>query len=575
MGKVMILGLLAVTFVAAGTSADVINPAVNFNGTGDSGTASLSVVGSGSMTASGTVYVKILLWWVPLNVNFNTTGIPLTANPEPTNWTSDPTGTGQVGFDAGNPPLGNGTVNALDVDIKNGAAWNLALDRITLTDPGNAFYKFFLDMTGAINMFRFDMTGAPTGTFNSGSPPTVTYDVSPFGVLTTGYTTTMTGSLSLGFTFLSNWYSVDVPLGTVFTSGATLPLPETADGTMTLNESSGMYPHDVNVGIEASVGPVSLPFRISDSFTINKAMSGSNPYYNLTGNYSFSGLMQIENAHFSVSDTVQDAIPDPYPAKLTLNVVEPGWGEVQVDPPPPYPDNSYNRGTVVTLTAVPATGCAFDSWSGAASGTTNPIQITMDGDKNVTANFAQLRFTLTLASDPPGNGTVDAVPPPEGDGRYALGTVVTLTATPAEGYLFGSWSGDASGPDNPTQVTMDGNKSVTADFVRAFTLTLSVSHNNWGSVNVEPNLPAYPEGATVTLTAEPISGKSFKEWTIYDPNYPGDANLAEADSNSSITVVMNTNRQIDADFKCGSGLDSMLPLLSLVLLAMFYVRRRC
>ena len=40
-----------------------------------------------------------------------------------------------------------------------------------------------------------------------------------------------------------------------------------------------------------------------------------------------------------------------------------------------------------------------------------------------------------------------------------------LTANPASGYNFSQWSGDASGSTNPITVTMDGDKSVTADFI--------------------------------------------------------------------------------------------------------------
>ena len=39
-----------------------------------------------------------------------------------------------------------------------------------------------------------------------------------------------------------------------------------------------------------------------------------------------------------------------------------------------------------------------------------------------------------------------------------------MTAIPNRGYEFGSWSGDLSGSTNPTTITMNGNKSVTANF---------------------------------------------------------------------------------------------------------------
>ena len=51
---------------------------------------------------------------------------------------------------------------------------------------------------------------------------------------------------------------------------------------------------------------------------------------------------------------------------------------------------SHNAGTQVSVTAVPNTGYSFSGWSGSASGTTNPITITMDSDKSVTANFTAI-----------------------------------------------------------------------------------------------------------------------------------------------------------------------------------------
>jgi len=424
MGKVLVFGLLTLSVIAAGAFAGVASSPIDFGDPGDSGTASLSITGGGSMTASGTIYVKILLWWYPINVNFSNYSIVLSANPEPTEWASDPTGTGQVGFERGDPPLGSGTVNALNVDIKDGAAWNLAMNRITLTDPGNDFQKFYLDMTGAINSFRFDMTGPPSGTYNSGEPPTVTYDISPSGTLTTSYSVSMSGNLSVGITVGGNWYAFNIPLGSLFTTSATVPLPKTANGTMTLTESSGRYPHDVGVDMEASIGTTSLPFGMSDVFTISKPKSGNDPYYTLTGSYTFSGLMQIRNTHFEVSDTIPRAVPDPYPVTLELREINGSWGDIQLDPPPEDPEGMlYSRGTVVTLTAIP------------------------------------------------------------------------------------------------------------------------------------------------------IEGKSFREWTIYDPNHPWDANYAVTDSNNPITVVMDTNQQIEAAFKCGSGVGDALPLLTIGLLGLMTFRR--
>ena len=91
-------------------------------------------------------------------------------------------------------------------------------------------------------------------------------------------------------------------------------------------------------------------------------------------------------------------------------------------------------------------------------------------------------------------------------------------------------------------------------------LTLNVVNGSWGTVDVNPNQPIFEPNQPVTLTATPIDGKGFKQWEIYDPNHPGDANYAAIDANSSIAIVMNVDREVTAVFKCG-GAGHALPLL--------------
>jgi hypothetical protein len=69
-------------------------------------------------------------------------------------------------------------------------------------------------------------------------------------------------------------------------------------------------------------------------------------------------------------------------------------------------------------------------------------------------------YTLTMAVSPSGAGTTI---PPVGTHTYDEGTEVDLTAIPTSGYSFDSWSGDTDCSDG--SVTMDGDKSCTANFV--------------------------------------------------------------------------------------------------------------
>ena len=68
-------------------------------------------------------------------------------------------------------------------------------------------------------------------------------------------------------------------------------------------------------------------------------------------------------------------------------------------------------------------------------------------------------YTLTVAKDGTGSGVVT---PTVGTYSYVSGATVWLTATANAGSTFAGWSGGLTG--NPTSVTMDGNKVVTATF---------------------------------------------------------------------------------------------------------------
>jgi len=124
---------------------------------------------------------------------------------------------------------------------------------------------------------------------------------------------------------------------------------------------------------------------------------------------------------------------------------------------------TYTEGTDVTLTATPDVGFEFSGWSGDLSGTANPISITMNSNKNVTATFTEIQVPVySLTTNVVGDGTISLNPV---GGSYAENTVVTITAIPAAGWIFESWSGDASGTNSSASITMNSNKSVTASFI--------------------------------------------------------------------------------------------------------------
>jgi hypothetical protein len=72
---------------------------------------------------------------------------------------------------------------------------------------------------------------------------------------------------------------------------------------------------------------------------------------------------------------------------------------------------------------------------------------------------APVTYTLAAAAN---NASWGSVSPAAG--TYASGTVVQVTASPSNGFSFVNWTGDASGSANPLSLTMDADRSITANF---------------------------------------------------------------------------------------------------------------
>ena len=218
---------------------------------------------------------------------------------------------------------------------------------------------------------------------------------------------------------------------------------------------------------------------------------------------------------------------------LTITVSPAGSGTTV----PAAGTHEYEEDEVVTITATAATGYEFDHWSGAATGTTTSATVTMTSDKTLTAHFtevAPVTYTLTMAVAPAGSGTTT---PAVGTHDYDAGTVVNITATPAAGYQFASWTGDvANATSATTTVTMNADETVTANFVQLFTLTMAVSGN--GSTDPAVGDHEYAAGTVVDITATPDEGSYFVNWT-------GDV----ADGNSeSTTVTVDADKTVTANF---------------------------
>ena len=415
-------------------------------------------------------------------------------------------------------------------------------------------------LTATIPASDLTIAGGKSITVVNPAPGGGTSSAQPLTVNQAATTTAVSGSPNPSYSGQSVLFTATVipsaTTGTVeFFDGATsLGTGALSSGTATLSTSA------LDVGVHSSMKAVYggdanyLGSENTTTQTVNPiitASAGPNGSISpsgvvpvaLNGNQTFTFTPEL---HYHVADVVVDGNPQgPLPSvtfnvvtqnhtinvsfaitTYTLDVAVIGSGTVDVNPP----TGPYVEGTVVTLTATADAGFTFTGWSGGATGGTNPLDITMDGNKNITATFSADAYGVTVSGV---NGSVTKDPD---KANYAFGELVTLTATPGTGYHFTNWSGDASGSVNPLGITVDGNKNIVANFdINSYTLT--VNQNGLGTVGKAPDQPTYTHGASVLLSAVPGSGYSFAGWT-------GDVTSTD----NPLNVTMDGNKNITANF---------------------------
>ena len=127
----------------------------------------------------------------------------------------------------------------------------------------------------------------------------------------------------------------------------------------------------------------------------------------------------------------------------------------------------YSTGTVVTLSQTAIPPSTFVSFGGDADCLDGVV--TLSDNRTCTATFNLPAHLLTVLRTGAGTGTVTSAPPGITCGAdcqesYWLGTVVTLTAAPAAGSVFGGWAGNCSGTTPTCQLTIAQARSVSATF---------------------------------------------------------------------------------------------------------------
>ena len=166
---------------------------------------------------------------------------------------------------------------------------------------------------------------------------------------------------------------------------------------------------------------------------------------------------------------------------------------------------SYDSNSSVTITASPADGYEFTGWSGNVSGSTNPLTVTVNGNKNITANFSVIKYSLTVSASNGGSVNLS-------EGEYASQTSITLIASPDEGYSFVRWAGSVSSTENSIDVVMDNNKIISAVFEKSVDLNEGNESSIEYSFN-EIDIDEPPFDGTIWISGDIITSSDI---TLFD-----------------------------------------------------------
>ena len=197
----------------------------------------------------------------------------------------------------------------------------------------------------------------------------------------------------------------------------------------------------------------------------------------------------------------------------------------------------YPHGTLVELTANPEHGWRFVEWTGHVEKDETTIQITVEGETNLTATFERIEYPLTITVE--GEGTVDQEVVQSKTTEYPFETVVQLTSKPTDGWVFIQWIGDLNGDNNPETIEVDDGKEVTSIF-KSIDELLTIEISGEGAVDIQQeSFEDNPSRRTVTLIPNPSQNWKFEEWGG-DISSTDEVITVSLDGEKTITVKFTT-----------------------------------
>ena len=175
-----------------------------------------------------------------------------------------------------------------------------------------------------------------------------------------------------------------------------------------------------------------------------------------TQGYNSGGATSVSVAPGNAGDLVIDAVAGAWSSTGSTKVLNPNSPQIPLyyNPTPISSTNQYMAGGG-SYETVANTNTITVGWTS----TTAPSRSAESAVAFAPAPPAN--YTLTTSVSPSGAGTVTVSP---NQTTFASGASVTLTATPATGYIFSGWTGDQTSAANPLTFNITGTTNVVANF---------------------------------------------------------------------------------------------------------------
>ena len=164
---------------------------------------------------------------------------------------------------------------------------------------------------------------------------------------------------------------------------------------------------------------------------------------------------------------------------------------------------TFDQGATIEISATPNAGARFMSWDD--GNTDNPRSVIVTQNMTFMAVFTEIPvFTITVRPESQLLGST------YGSGTYMLNQVVTIGATPHNGFYFSGWQDGNS--DNPRTIVVTGNAEYIASFSQNPVQTYTVDVLYDESQGFILGAGTYTEGSIATIAAIPADGFYFKRW---------------------------------------------------------------